>query len=124
MNPIRIRHITTGLIIAFLLFLVIANQDNYQSEYPQTRTFPQSQTSYQSFDSYESLSNYCHYSSTNSNRHEILNKKMKGYREQTYWGSEHPIQERTRYMESDEFDRFLREEIEEKDANVYWGAEY
>lgn len=49
---------------------------------------------------------------------------MKGYREQTYWGSEHPVQERTRYLDDDEFNRYLREEIEEKDADVYWGAEY
>lgn len=49
---------------------------------------------------------------------------MKGYREQTYWGSEHPLDEETRYLNDDYFSSFIQEEIEEKDADVYWGAEY
>lgn len=127
MNPIRSRHIVISLIVAFILFILVkANQDNNPVKNSGAHTLLQSQYSFRSFDSDQSFSSYSFQTQTQSNlnRHEILKKKMKGYREITYWGSEHPTQERTRYLNDDEFNRFLREEIEEKNADVYWGAEY
>lgn len=58
------------------------------------------------------------------NRDEVLKKSLKGYREKTYWGSEHPIIETTKDLNDKEFNRFLEDEIKSKDADIYWGAEY
>lgn len=58
------------------------------------------------------------------NREEILRKNLKGYREQTYWGNEHPIDEKMRDLNDKEFNDFVEDEIKSKDADVYWGAEY
>ena len=127
MNPIRSRHIIISLIVAFLIFiLVIANDNDHRYEYPQTNTFIQSTTSHASSESKVSYYPYNNISHTNSNlnRHEILQTEVKEYREATYWGSKHTTQERTRYFTDYEFETFMREEIEEKDADVYWGAEY
>lgn len=127
MNPIRSRHIGISLIVAFIIFILVkANQDNHPDEYYGAHTPLKSHTSYPPFDRGQLNSQNYHNSSSNSNikRHEILQKKMKGYREKTYWGLEHPTQERTRYMDSDEFQTYMREEIEEKVADVYWGAEF
>ena len=66
-------------------------------------------------------------SSTNSpnlNRDEILKKNLKGYREQTYWGNQHSIDEKVNQMDDEEFKEFIEEEIQSNDADVYWGAEY
>jgi hypothetical protein len=60
---------------------------------------------------------------TNPTRKEILQTKVKGYREATFWGSEHPLDEEIRYQNDNEFDRFI-EEVELDDADVYWGVEY
>lgn len=48
---------------------------------------------------------------------------MRGYRESTYWGEQPSIYEKVKQMSDDEFSRFI-DEVEENDANVYWGAEY
>ncbi len=127
MNPINSRYIVISLVVAFFLFLLVkANEDDYSIEYSRTNTQIQSQNSYPSFGSDRSFSSYSFRTQTQSNlnKHEILQKKMKGYREHTHWGSEHPTQERTRYFTDNEFEIFVREEIEENDAEVYWGAEY
>ena len=58
------------------------------------------------------------------NRDEVLKKSLKGYREQTYWGNEHPIKETTKDFNDEEFNRFVEDEIKSKDVDVYWGAEY
>ena len=58
------------------------------------------------------------------NRDSILQKFSKGYREETYWGNEHPIIEKTKDLNDDEFKRYIEEEVVEKDNDVYWGAEY
>ncbi|NQU32092.1 MAG: hypothetical protein HQ521_02560 [Bacteroidetes bacterium] len=58
------------------------------------------------------------------NRDEVLKKSLKGYREQTYWGSEHPIDEKIRDFDDKEFNTFVEDEIKSNDVDVYWGAEY
>jgi len=61
---------------------------------------------------------------SNLNRDKILKESLKGYREQTFWGSEHPITETTKQLNDKEFNRFVEDEIKSKDVDVYWGAEY
>ncbi len=127
MNPIRSRHIVISFVVAFIFFILIrANEVSNQLKHPGTHIPLQSQTSYRSFDNDQPYSSYSFKTQTQSNlnRHEILQTKVKGYREQTYWGSEHPLDEETRYLNDDYFSSFIQEEIEEKDADVYWGAEY
>lgn len=58
------------------------------------------------------------------NRDEILNKSLKGYREETYWGNEHSVSEKTKHLNDEEFNTFVQDELRDKDVNVYWGAEY
>ena len=127
MNPMNIKHIVISLVVVFILFILVrANQDDQSYESPRAQIPLQYHNHYRSFDNYQSFSScsFKNQNQSNSNRHEILQKKMKGYREKTYWGLEHPTQERTRYMSGNEFETFMREEIQEKDADVYWGAEY
>jgi hypothetical protein len=57
-------------------------------------------------------------------RDEILKKSLKGYREQTFWGSEHQISETTKHLNDKEFNRFVEDEIKSKDVDLYWGVEY
>ena len=120
MSLISPKNILTGLFIVFILFILIRpGEDPYHVEAPGRLN------SYPSLDSYNSYSS-SHGSRYNSNlnRHEVLQKKVKGFRESTYWGMEHPIQEETKDLSKDEFKRFIKEEVEPKDENVYWGAEY
>jgi hypothetical protein len=127
MNPIRRRHIIFCLVVALILFILVrANDNDHPYEYPRPHNPLQSPSPSPSFDSDQSYSSFSIRTQTQSNinRHEILKKKMKGYREATYWGSEHLVQERTRYMTDDEFQTHMREEIEYKDTDVYWGTEY
>jgi hypothetical protein len=58
------------------------------------------------------------------NRDEILNKSLKGYREETYWGNEHSISEKSKQLNDKEFNTFVQDELSDKDVNVFWGAEY
>lgn len=60
----------------------------------------------------------------NLDRDEVLKKSLKGYREEIYWGREHPIIETTKDLNDKEFTRFVEDEIKSKDVDVYWGAEY
>jgi hypothetical protein len=126
MNPIRSKHIVIVLVAAFILFLFYKKGDE---DYSYDHTGAQSPVMYQpSYHSFESGQGYPPSSrwSTNpskNSRHEVLQSKVKGYREETYWGSEHPTHEKVRQMDNDEFDHFI-EEVELNDTDVYWGAEY
>ncbi len=125
MNSIKSRHIVISLVVAFILFILVkANEDIHLYEYPGAQI--QSHTSYFSLDCDQYFSSYSFKTQTQSNlnRHEILQTKVKGYREATYWGEDHPKQEQTRYVSDDEFGRFIYEELELKDEDIYWGAEY
>ncbi len=127
MDSTKGRNIVIGLVIISLiiLFCGISDKDcsnHYSGEQPQTqyhssypfneseRAFPSSSTR---------LNN-----PTSPTRHEVLQTKVKGYRETTYWGSEHPVVEEIRHYSDDEFDRYINEKVELKDADAYWGTEY
>jgi len=128
MNPIRSKNIIVGLVIVFILFLLFAQgNDDYSYGQSGARTLGPIPThsSYRSFDreqSYPTSSTWSHNQHI-STRHEILQTKMKGYREATYWGAEHPNYEKVRDMNDDEFDCFI-EKVELNDADVYWGSQY
>jgi len=125
MKPIKNKNIIIGFMIVFIIFLFWrANKEDNQLEYPRPQPNPQSQSLRPTHNSDQSYSPSYHQSQPNLNRYEILQTKVKGYREETYWGSEHPIQEETRYLNDEEFDRYITEEVELKDADVYWGADY
>ena len=128
MVPVKIKHIVIGLSIVLLLFLLFLwGNENYESDNsgPHPQGFIHSQPSYHKLESEQNFSNStpCLNNNKSPTRHEILQYNIKGYREKTYWGSEHPINDKVRYMDNDEFDRFI-EEVELNDADVYWGAEY
>ena len=123
MNPVKSKHILIGLAVAFILFLFYRIGDSYDQTGAQTPM--QSQSSYHTFDhesSYPSTSTWSQNPST-TRRNEILQTKVKGYREKTYWGEHTPTWEQAQQMSDDEFDDFI-EEVELSDADVYWGAEY
>jgi len=121
MKTIKRKHIVIFILLVFFAFVfLVANRD--KEAYENLHPYNQSQSHNPSSKSYK-IHSPSHHQSTQK-RHEILQTKVKGYRETTYWGSEHPIQERTRYLNDEEFDRFMNEEVEMKDADIYWGAEY
>lgn len=121
MNPIKSKHILIGLAVAFILFLFYRIGDSYD------QTGIQSPMQYQSFDRSMDWEQDSPPSSTwshnPSNRHEILQTKVKGYREETYWGEQSSIDEKVRDMDDDEFNDYIKE-VELNDADVYWGANY
>jgi hypothetical protein len=126
MVSIKSKHIVIGLAVGFILFLFCRiGADDYSNEYREAQIPAQTQASYywneskQAYPSSSIRSNDL----TNPTRSEILQIDLKGYREATYWGSEHPLDEEIRYQNEDEFDRFI-ENVESNDAGVYWGAEY
>lgn len=57
-------------------------------------------------------------------RIEVLQKNVKGYREQTYWGNEHPIDRKVEDLDESGFIDFIENEVKSKDIDIYWGAEY
>lgn len=120
MSPIRPKNLLIGLVVTFILFILIR-----PNVAPDPVENPGLHTSYPSLDVNHSYSSSkgSRFNS-NLNRHEVLQKKVKEYRESTYWGVEHPIQEETKDLSKDEFKSFIKEEIELKDEDVYWGAEY
>ena len=128
MNPIKSRHIVIGLMVAFILFLTykIGDEDySYNNLGAYNQRPIQSHSSNPIKDSeqaYPSTSTWSH-NPLSTNRHEFLQTKVKGYREETYWGEQHPIDEKVRDMSDYEFDRYI-DEVEENDADVYWGATY
>ena len=128
MVAIKSKHIVIGLAVGFILFLFCRiGNEGYSYQHPGATTHGATSTlpSYLTFDSernYSTTSTRSH-NPTNPQRHEILQTKVKGYREQTYWGEQHPTYEKVRDMSDYEFDRFI-DEVEINDADVYWGASY
>ena len=126
MNTIRRKHIVIGLAVTFILFLFCRNGDEDYS-YDQTGTQAQgafqSHTSFRSSDIEQAYSSTGSYTPSNHTRHEILQTKVKGYREETYWGEQHPTYEKARDMSDYEFDRYI-DEVGINDADVYWGESY
>jgi hypothetical protein len=117
----------TVIVGLFILIVLVAIPDRDQgTDYG--AVYPSQQSEYE-YPSYENRANPTYgYTNTKSNsstdRTEILKTKVKGYRESTYWGTEHAIDERVRNMNSSEFKRYVKEEVVQNDADVYWGAEY
>lgn len=58
------------------------------------------------------------------NRDRVLTESVKGYREQTYWGNEHPIDQWTEDFSDKEFSDFIENDVKSKDIDIYLGAEY
>ena len=126
MNPIKSKHILIGLAVAFILYLFYRiGDEDYSYDHTGAQSQMQYQPSYRSMDREQSnpTSSTWSHNPPSSTRHELLQTKVKGYREDTYWGEEHPSHERVRYLDDDEFEDFL-EEVELNDADVYWGATY
>jgi hypothetical protein len=127
MNTIRRKHIVIGLVIIFILFLLFTSEDeDYSYEFSKTQTqIPQLKQYYQSLNSEQSypLSSALHNNPTNLQRHEILQTKVKGYREETFWGEQSSTVEKARHLNDDEFDRYI-EELVQNDSDAFWGAEY
>ena len=126
MVSIKFKHIVIGLLIIFILSL-FHRKGNEDYSYGQSGTKTQNPIPTQSFDRSMDWEQYHSSSSTwshkPSNRQEILQTKVKGYREETYWGEQSSTAEKVRYMDDDEFKDYL-EEVELNDADVYWGATY
>ena len=127
MNAIRRKHIVIGLVITFILFLLFSSEDeDYSYEFSKTQTqIPQLKQYYHSLNSEQSypLSSALPNNPTNFQRHEILQTKVKGYREETFWGEQSSTAEKVRHLNDDEFDRYI-EDLEQNDSDAYWGAEY
>lgn len=127
MNSNKSRNIVIGFVAVVIVFLLFKrhsddNLHHQSGDYPPTHP----SSSYYMNDSDELNSSfYCRPSNPpNPTRHEVLQTKVKGYREATYWGSEQPIDVEARYMSDDEFTSFIEDEVELKDTDVYWGAAY
>ena len=123
MATFKNKHIVIGLAVGFILFLFwwIGN-DGYSYEPTGATTILPSHLTFDSECNYTTTSTRS-YNPTNPQRHEILQTKVKGYREETYWGEQHPTYEKVRDMSDYEFDRFI-DEVGINDADVYWGASY
>ncbi len=128
MVSIKFKHIVIGLLIIFILSL-FHRKGNEDYSYGQSGTKIPNPIPIQSFDrsmdweqDYPPSSTWS-YNPTFPTRHELLQTKVKGYREETYWGEHTSTAEKVRYMDDDEFKDYL-EEVELNDADVYWGAEY
>jgi hypothetical protein len=126
MNPIKSKHIVIGLAAALILFLFYRVGDkDYSYNHTGVQSPLQYQPSYRSKDreQYNPTSSTQSHNPSNLTRHEILQTKVKGYREATYWGEQTSIDEKVKHFSNDEFDCFI-EEVELNDADVYWGATY
>jgi succinate dehydrogenase flavin-adding protein (antitoxin of CptAB toxin-antitoxin module) len=128
MATIKSKHIVFGLVVGFILILFCRiGNDGYSYNHPGatlqgTTPIRPSHITFDSECNYSTTSTRS-YNPTNPQRHEILQTTVKGCREETYWGEDHATHEKTKLMSNDEFDRFI-EEMEENDADVYWGATY
>jgi hypothetical protein len=128
MATFKSKHIVIGLAAGFILFLFCRiGDEGYSNQHPGTTTQGATPTrpSHLTFDSERNYTTTSTRSNNPSNptRHEILQTTLKGYRESTYWGEQHPIDEQVRDMSDYEFDRFV-DEVGIDDADVYWGATY
>lgn len=128
METFKSKHIVIGLVVGFILFMFcrIGNDGYfYQHHGATTPRFTPTSPSYRNLDgdrNYSNTSTRSH-NPINPQRHEILQAKVKGYREQTYWGEQHPTYEKVRDMDDAEFDLFI-DEVGINDADVYWGVSY
>ena len=126
MNPIKSKHIVIGLAVAFILILFYwVGDEDYSYDQTEAQSPIQYQPSHRSMDREQcnpTSSTWSHNPSS-VNRHEILQTKVKGYREESYWGEQSSTAEKVRYMNDDEFDDYLKE-VEENDADSFWGATY
>ena len=123
MATFKSKHIVIGLAIGFFLFLFCRiGNDGYSYQRPGATPALPSQLTFESNRNYTTTSTGS-YNLTNPQRHELLQTKVKGYREQTYWGEQHPTHEKVRDMSDYEFDRFI-DEVGINGADVYWGASY
>ena len=128
MNPIKSKHIVIGIAVAFILFLFCRNGDeDYSYDQSGTHTLGtmQSQPSYRSMgrEQYNPTSSTWSPNPSSAYRHETLQTKVKGYREETFWGEEHSLDEKVKRFSDDEFDDYLKE-VDENDADSFWGATY
>jgi hypothetical protein len=123
--PNRARNIIIILIIGLILFLYFRNKDSNCPSEPLKPSFTQQSSTYNP--NVNPIPSSYSYSFTSkdyqgSDRNETFKRSIKGYREYTYWGSEHPIQEQTRHLDDCEFEMYFKDEIENKET--FWGAEY
>jgi hypothetical protein len=126
MNPIKSKHIVIGLEVAFILYLFYRiGDEDYSYDHTGAQTPMQYQPSYRLMDreQYNPAVSTWSNNPSSVNRHEILQSKVKGYREESYWGEQTSTAEKVRYLNDDEFSDFI-EEVELNDADVYWGATY
>jgi hypothetical protein len=112
------------LILTTLILISTLRKENSQSEssYPPIN-YSQSSTVINNNSNFN-ISYQSHQNQPALKRDSILRKSVKGYREQIYWGGEHPINEKVRQMDDDKFKEFIEDEIQSKNSDIYWGAEY
>jgi hypothetical protein len=123
MATFKSKHILIGLAAGFILFLFCRiGNDGYSYQHPGATTTLPSHLTFDSERNYSTTSTVSD-NPTNPQRPELLQTKVKGYREETYWGEQHPTYEKVRDMSDYEFDRFI-DEVGINDADVYWGASY
>lgn len=128
MRSVRFRHIVVGLAVTFILFLFyrMGEEDfsNCKIEAHPLGPIP-TQSPNLSIEIDQTFPDCSNGSLNPSNltRHDILQTRLKGFREATFWGEVPPTFEMVKQMSNDEFDHFI-EEVEIDDANVYWGASY
>ena len=123
MVAIKSKHIVIGLAVGLILFLFCRiGNDGYSYQRPGATPALPSQLTFESNRNYTTTSTVSD-NPINPQRHELLQTKVKGYREETYWGEQHPTYEKVRDMNDYEFDRFI-DSVGINDADIYWGATY
>jgi len=120
---LKLKNIIMAIVIGFFIVLFLRAG---HGDYPRPHN-PKSIISKSFYENIEgqgvSLISDGAFNSFPTSRHEILQTKLKGYRKSTHWGQSSSTQENVRHMSDDEFDTFVSE-VEENDADLYWGAEY
>jgi len=109
--------------ITLVLGLLIVQSEDNDSQYGQPITLVPSNEDIR-INSQEILFKLLTKGPKSINRKEVLKQNVIGYREQTYWGNEHPIDQRIEDLNDKEFSDFIEEEVISKDIDIYWGAEY
>lgn len=126
-DQLKLRYIVIAVAIAFLFFMFLKESNaDYSTVTPgaYNTNHNQSHYFYQAKELGEAHSiSLTEDDNPTSSKHDILQTKLKGYRESTYWGNEHTNHDLVKDMNDDEFGRYV-EEVEIKDADIYWGAEY
>jgi hypothetical protein len=119
--------VVIGIVVLFISIVLVAFADRDQDAVYEAGS--PNQQAHNEYPSYENIATppYGYNNpqpSPSSDRAEIFKNKVKGYRESTYWGSEHPLDVRIEEMNDDEFNRYVSEEVVQNDNDVYWGIEY